>query len=113
MGWMRPFDQVVNEELLQETCRIANLYKFYGLKKGDRITIYMPMVPEAAYCMLASARIGAVHSVVFAGFSAASLRDRILDAKSPMICTADEGLRGKKVIPLKKVVDDAIAECPF
>jgi len=100
-------------QLLQEVCRMTNLYKYYGLRKGDRVTIYMPMVPEAAYCMLASTRMGAVHSVVFAGFSAASLRDRMLDAKSPMICTADEGLRGKKVIPLKKVVDEAITECDF
>jgi acetyl-CoA synthetase len=86
-------------ELLMETCRLANMYKYYNAKKGDRITIYMPMIPEAAYCMLASARIGLIHSVVFAGFSAASLRDRILDAASPFICTADEG-HGRK--PLRQ-----------
>uniref|UniRef100_A0A7S2ATL1 Acetyl-coenzyme A synthetase n=1 Tax=Alexandrium andersonii TaxID=327968 RepID=A0A7S2ATL1_9DINO len=101
------------KELLQETCRVANLYKYHGCKKGDRITVYMPMVPEAAYVMLASTRIGAIHSVVFAGFSAASLRDRMVDAQSPMIVTADEGLRGKKAIPLKKVCDEAMEGCDF
>jgi len=99
-------------ELLQETSRIANMYKFYNAKKGDRITVYMPMIPEAAYTMLASARIGLIHSVVFAGFSASSLRDRILDAASPFIVTADEGLRGKKVIQLKNICDAAMDECP-
>mmetsp|Transcript_79863 Transcript_79863/g.146106 ORF Transcript_79863/g.146106 Transcript_79863/m.146106 type:complete len:659 (-) Transcript_79863:80-2056(-) len=100
-------------ELLQETCRMANLYKYYGAKKGDRITIYMPMIPEAAYTMLASARIGLIHSVVFAGFSAKSLMDRMVDAQSPFVVTADEGLRGKKVITLKKICDDAMAPCDF
>jgi len=100
-------------ELLQETCRVANMYKHYGAKKGDRITIYMPMIPEAAFVMLASARIGLIHSVVFAGFSANSLKDRILDARSPYVVTADEGLRGKKVIPLKKVVDEAVEGIDF
>jgi acetyl-CoA synthetase len=99
-------------ELLQETCRVANMYKYYGAVKGDRITVYMPMVPEAAYVMLASARIGLIHSVVFAGFSAASLRDRILDAASPFVVTADEGLRGKKVIKLKDICDEAMAQSP-
>lgn len=101
------------KELLQQVCRVANLYKFYGARKGDRITIYMPMVPEAAYVMLASARLGCIHSVVFAGFSAASLRDRIVDAKSPFVVTADEGLRGRKVIPLKSVCDEAMEPCDF
>lgn len=100
-------------ELLQETCRMANLYKYYGAKKGDRITVYMPMIPEAAYTMLASARIGLIHSVVFAGFSAKSLMDRMVDAQSPFVVTADEGLRGKKVITLKKICDDAMAPCDF
>jgi len=105
--------QISFKELLQETCRIANLYRHHGAQKGDRITIYMPMVPEAAYVMLASCRIGCVHSVVFAGFSASSLKDRIVDARSAIIVTADEGVRGKKVIPLKNVCDEAMAGCDF
>lgn len=96
-------------ELLSETCRIANLLKLQGVKKGDTVTIYMPMIPEAAMCMLACARIGAVHSVVFAGFSAHSLRDRITDAQSKVVITADNGVRGGKLIPLKKITDDAIS----
>merc|ERR1719160_707100 len=88
------------------------MYKFYNARKGDRITIYMPMCMEAAYVMLASTRIGLVHSVVFAGFSASSLRDRILDAQSPFVVTADEGLRGKKVIKLKEICDAAMDESP-
>jgi len=101
------------KELQMETCRIANLYKFHGGRKGDRITMYLPMVPEAASAMLASARIGLIHSVVFAGFSASALRDRMVDAQSALVVTADEGLRGKKVIALKNICDDAMAECPF
>jgi len=100
-------------ELLQETCRMANLYKYYGAKKGDRITVYMPMIPEAAYTMLAATRIGLIHSVVFAGFSAKSLMDRMVDAQSPFVVTSDQGLRGKKVIELKKICDDAMTPCPF
>lgn len=105
--------RITFKELLQETCRVANLYKFFGCKKGDRITVYMPMIPEAAYVMLASSRIGAVHSVVFAGFSAQSLKDRIVDAQSALVVTANEGLRGKKVIALKSIMDAAIADLPF
>lgn len=100
------------KELLQEVCKVANMYRFYGAKKGDRITVYMPMVPEAAYVMLASTRIGLIHSVVFAGFSANALKDRIIDAESPFVVTADQGLRGKKVIALKQICDDAMAQCP-
>ena len=80
----------------------------HGVRKGDRVCIYLPMIPELAYAMLACARIGAVHSVVFAGFSAESLRDRIVDAGCKMVITANEGLRGGKRIPLKKTVDQAI-----
>jgi len=104
--------KITFKELLKECCRVANMYKYYNAKKGDRITIYMPMIPEVAVAMLAATRIGLIHSVVFAGFSAASLRDRILDAASPFVVTADEGLRGKKVIALKNICDDAMAECP-
>lgn len=100
------------KELLAEVCKTANMYTFYGAKKGDRITVYMPMIPEAAYVMLAAVRLGMIHSVVFAGFSAQSLKDRIIDAQSPFVVTADEGVRGKKVIGLKKVCDDAMEGVP-
>ena len=100
------------QELKDEVCKFANALKMRGIKKGDRVTIYMPMVPEAAYAMLACARIGAVHSVVFGGFSSESLRDRIQDCESNCVITADEGMRGGKTIPLKKNVDAAVAECP-
>eukprot|EP00405_Crypthecodinium_cohnii_P010369 CAMPEP_0206440150 /NCGR_PEP_ID=MMETSP0324_2-20121206/12609_1 /ASSEMBLY_ACC=CAM_ASM_000836 /TAXON_ID=2866 /ORGANISM="Crypthecodinium cohnii, Strain Seligo" /LENGTH=666 /DNA_ID=CAMNT_0053907855 /DNA_START=39 /DNA_END=2039 /DNA_ORIENTATION=+ len=99
------------KELQMEVCRVANMYKYFGAKKGDRLTVYMPMIPEAAYVMLASARIGLIHSVVFAGFSADALRDRMVDAQSPWVATADEGLRGKKVIALKNICDDAMKGC--
>jgi len=99
-------------ELKDEVCRLANLLKERGVKKGDRVTIYMPMVPEAVYAMLACARIGAVHSVVFAGFSPQSLKDRILDCRSSVVITADEGLRGGKKIPLKANTDKALENCP-
>ena len=92
------------------TCRMANVLKAHGIKKGDRVTIYMPMIPEAAYAMLACARIGAVHSVVFGGFSPDSLAGRIQDCDSKIVITADEGVRGGKSIPLKKNVDDALAK---
>src|SRR5262245_15787595 len=96
----------------EEVCRMANVLKGLGAKKGDRITIYMPMIPEAAYAMLACARIGAVHSVVFGGFSPDSLAGRIQDCDSNIIVTADEGLRGGKKIPLKGNVDAALKNCP-
>ena len=99
-------------ELHAEVCRFANVLKARGIKRGDTVTIYMPMIPEAAYALLACARIGAVHSVVFGGFSPHSLRERILDCGSKLIVTADEGLRGGRKIPLKANVDEAIKECP-
>ena len=99
-------------QLKDEVCRLANALKARGVKKGDRVTIYMPMVPEAVYAMLACARIGAVHSVVFGGFSPSSLRDRILDCDSTVVITADEGLRGGKKVPLKANTDAALEDCP-
>jgi acetyl-CoA synthetase len=99
-------------QLKDEVSKLANALKERGVKKGDRVTIYMPMIPEAAYAMLACARIGAVHSVVFGGFSPTSLRDRILDCESTVIITADEGLRGGRKIPLKANADTALKECP-
>lgn len=96
-------------EALRDTCRIANALLAAGVKKGDRVAIYMPMVPEAAYAMLACTRIGAIHSVVFAGFSAEALRARIVDASCKVVITADQGLRGGKVIPLKHTVDVALS----
>src|SRR5258708_4344859 len=100
------------EELHREVCRFANVLKAHGVKKGDRVTIYLPMIPEAAFAMLACARIGAVHSVVFAGFSPDSLAGRINDCASTIVLTADEGLRGGKAIPLKKNTDAAVLKCP-
>ncbi len=97
-------------ELHQEVCRFANVLKARGVKKGDRVTIYMPMIPQAAYAMLACARIGAVHSVVFGGFSAESLANRIEDCGSTVVITADEGLRGGKTFALKACVDDALKQ---
>jgi acetyl-CoA synthetase len=96
----------------EEVCRMANVLKANGVAKGDRVTIYLPMIPEAAYAMLACARIGAVHSVVFGGFSPDSLSGRILDCDSKLVITADEGLRGGKVVPLKMNVDLALTQCP-
>ena len=99
-------------ELHRQVCRMANVLKAHGVKKGDRVTIYLPMIPEAAYAMLACARIGAIHSVVFAGFSPDSLAGRIQDCGSAVVITADEGLRGGRAIPLKANVDEAAARCP-
>ena len=99
-------------ELLQAVSRMANVLLHYGVRRGDRVAIYLPMVPEAAVAMLACARIGAVHTVVFAGFSADALRDRILDAKAAAVITADQGLRGGKIIPLKRIVDEAVMAAP-
>jgi len=105
--------RITYKQALKEVCKIANALKTSGIKKGDRVALYMPMVPAAAFTMLACARIGAPHIVVFAGFSASSLRDRIIDSGSTVLVTADEGLRGPKVVSLKKIADEALAECPF
>ncbi len=99
-------------QLLSEVCRMANVLKARGVKKGDRVTIYLPMIPQAAVAMLACARIGAVHSVIFGGFSPDSIAGRIQDCDSRIVITADEGLRGGKVIPLKRNVDEALKDCP-
>ena len=99
-------------QLHEEVCRFANVLKSRGVKKGDRVTIYMPMIPEATFAMLACARIGAVHSVVFGGFSPEALAGRILDCESNCVITADEGIRGGKKIPLKANTDAALAQCP-
>ncbi|PCJ98200.1 MAG: acetate--CoA ligase [Zetaproteobacteria bacterium] len=98
-------------ELKEEVCRFANALKERGVKKGDRVTIYMPMVPEATYAMLACARIGAIHSVVFGGFSPESLKNRIIDCQSNIVITADGAYRGNKTIPLKHNVDEAVKDC--
>ena len=99
-------------ELREAVSRLANVIKQRGVKKGDRVCIYMPMIPEAAYAMLACARIGAVHSVVFGGFSPDAIRDRIQDSDCQTVITADQGVRGGKFIPLKANVDKALAQCP-
>ena len=100
------------QELHDEVCKFANVLKDLGIKKGSRVCIYMPMIVEAAFAMLACTRIGAVHSVVFGGFSPESLKDRILDADCKIVITADEGLRGGKKVPLKTNVDEALKSCP-
>ncbi|HEY7775147.1 MAG TPA: acetate--CoA ligase [Kineobactrum sp.] len=99
-------------QLHQRVCRLANALRARGVGKGDRVCIYMPMIPEAAYAMLACARIGAIHSVVFGGFSPTAIADRILDADCRTVITADEGRRGGKIVPLKSNVDTALASCP-
>jgi len=108
-----PKDQkfISYKELHKEVCVMSNVLKKNNVKKGDRVTIYMPMIPEAAYAMLACARIGAIHSVVFGGFSPDSLADRIIDCDSNFVITADEGIRAGKIIPLKKNVDEALNKC--
>jgi len=103
---------ITYRQMHQAVCQLANALKARGCKRGDRIAIYMPMIPEAAFAMLACARIGATHSVVFGGFSAEALKDRILDATCTALITADEGLRGRKIVPLKKTADEALAHCP-
>ena len=101
---------ITYKELHEQVCKLGNVLKSQGVKKGDRVIIYMPMIPEAAYAMLACARIGAVHSVVFGGFSPEALRGRVEDCGANIVITADEGLRGAKAIPLKSNVDDALKD---
>lgn len=103
---------ITYRELHEHVCRLANVLRARGVKKGDRVCLYMPMIPEAAYAMLACSRIGAVHSVVFGGFSPDALRDRINDSDCQAVITADEGVRGGKHVPLKKNVEKALKECP-
>ena len=104
--------RVTYRELHQQVCKLANVLRSRGIKKGDRVTIYLPMVPEAAVAMLACARIGALHSVVFGGFSPDSLANRIQDCESPLVITADQGRRGGRTVALKANVDAALADCP-
>ncbi|MEJ2087813.1 MAG: acetate--CoA ligase [Gammaproteobacteria bacterium] len=103
---------ITYQELHDHVCRLANALRARGVSKGDRVCIYMPMIPEAAYAMLACARIGAIHSVVFGGFSPQSLRDRILDSDCRVVITADEGVRGGRTVALKENTETALAECP-
>ncbi len=104
--------QITYRELYEQVCRLANVLKRRGIAKGDRVCIYMPMIPEACMAMLACARIGAVHSVVFGGFSPESLKDRILDSDCRAVITADQGVRGGRAVHLKQQVDQALEECP-
>ena len=106
-----PSIHITYKELYEETCKFSNALREKGIKKGDRVIIYMPMVPEAAIAMLACARVGAVHSVVFAGFSSTSLADRINDCQAKMVLTSDGNFRGNKTIPVKPVVDEALEKC--
>lgn len=103
---------ITYRELHKQVCRVANMLKNQGVKRGDRVCIYLPMIPELAYAMLACARIGAVHSVVFAGFSSRSLVDRITDAGCKVALTSDGGYRGAKTIDLKEIIDNAVKDCP-
>ncbi|MBK89311.1 MAG: acetate--CoA ligase [Gammaproteobacteria bacterium] len=104
--------RITYQQLYENVCQLANGLRERGIKKGDRVCIYMPMIPEAAYAMLACARIGAIHSVVFGGFSPQSLQDRILDSDCQTVITADEGVRGGRTVPLKENVDEALMNCP-
>jgi len=103
---------ITYQQLHSEVCKLANGLRARGVKKGDRVCIYMPMIPEAAYAMLACARVGAIHSVVFGGFSPQALKDRILDSDCQVVITADEGLRGSKPVPLKVNAEEALEGCP-
>ncbi len=107
-----PARKITYQQLHDEVCKVGNLLKAHGITKGDRVCIYMPMVPELAYAILGCARIGAVHSVVFAGFSSGSLVDRINDSGCKLILTADGAYRANKKIDLKKIVDEAVDKCP-
>ena len=104
--------KITYRELHEEVSKFANVLKSRGVKKGDRVSLYMPMIPEAAVAMLACTRIGAVHSIVFGGFSPDALRDRILDSDCQVVITADQSMRGGKKVPLKANADKAIAQCP-
>ena len=104
--------KITYKELLKNVCKAANVLKKIGVKKGDRVTIYLTMIPELAYMMLACSRIGAIHSIIFGGFLADSIAGRIQDCKSEYVITADEGIRGGKIIPLKQIVDTALKKCP-
>ncbi|MEN8219505.1 MAG: acetate--CoA ligase [Pseudomonadota bacterium] len=104
--------KITYRQLHDKVCRLANVLKAHGIEKGDRICIYLPMIPEAAVAMLACTRIGAIHSVVFGGFSPDALKNRILDSECKIVITADEGLRGGRTVPLKANVDKALTECP-
>ncbi len=104
--------RITYKELSVQVNKLANLLRSYGVKKGDRVCIYLPMVPEAVFAMLACARIGAIHSVVFGGFSARSITDRILDCRCTVVITSDGGYRGNKQVPLKATVDEALMQCP-
>jgi len=105
-------EKITYKQLLSNVCKTANALKQIGVKKGDRVTIYLTMIPELAYVMLACSRIGAIHSIIFGGFSSESIAGRIKDCESKFIVTSDEGIRGGKIIPLKNTVDKALETCP-